>query len=407
MKDVIKTASVSGMLAGLVLVAGCGSNEELYYVSGNITGLDGTLELTNNNSDSLHVVGNGNFTFKEQDNGSSYNVTVSQQPAGQICTITNASGSIAWSKDVTDVAVSCIDNGSPKPQSELEQKPLNDTGITLCGDYSFDGSTITQANLDCASTGAGTRVAGIDGDGDPVPAGQDAVYGRDVSHNNNSDGHAGFSFTKLDGNGQALAATATSWDCVQDNVTGLTWEVKTDDGGLQDNDWTYSWYNSSGGNTGGDHGIGDTGVGSTTGYEQWPYKVNYEDIAPGVVIPTSFTGSDNCLDNARCDTEKYVADVNAAGLCGVGSAWRLPTAAELFSLVRLGQISPAIDSDYFPNTVADSPRPASALFAARYWSASPVSPYRSRAVQVVFDAGFVTYGEKEYDHSVRLVRVSQ
>ncbi len=73
--------------------------------------------------------------------------------------------------------------------------------------------------------------------------GQDAEYGRDATHNDNSDGHAGFSFTKLDANGNTLPTTALSWSCVKDNVTGLIWEVKTDDSGLQDMGNIYSWYN--------------------------------------------------------------------------------------------------------------------------------------------------------------------
>ena len=38
------------------------------------------------------------------------------------------------------------------------------------------------------------------------------------------------SYTKLDENGQDLSASATSWAMVRDNVTGLIWEAKTDDG---------------------------------------------------------------------------------------------------------------------------------------------------------------------------------
>ncbi|MCI5126907.1 MAG: DUF1566 domain-containing protein [Candidatus Electrothrix sp. AUS3] len=54
----------------------------------------------------------------------------------------------------------------------------------------------------------------------------DAKYGRDANPEtsiNNDDGHAGFSFTKLNSVGNALDATAESWSCVQDNVTGLIW----------------------------------------------------------------------------------------------------------------------------------------------------------------------------------------
>ena len=54
---------------------------------------------------------------------------------------------------------------------------------------------------------------------------EDADYGRDVTNNDSSDGHAGFSFTKIDSNGDSLNASAESWSCVQDNVTGLIWSL--------------------------------------------------------------------------------------------------------------------------------------------------------------------------------------
>ena len=40
------------------------------------------------------------------------------------------------------------------------------------------------------------------------------------------------SYVKLDENGNELPASATSWIMVTDKATGLTWEVKTDDGGI-------------------------------------------------------------------------------------------------------------------------------------------------------------------------------
>ena len=45
-------------------------------------------------------------------------------------------------------------------------------------------------------------------------------------------------------------------------MTGLVWEVKTTFG-LQNNIFTYTYYNSSGINDGGDWGIGDTGIDTT------------------------------------------------------------------------------------------------------------------------------------------------
>lgn len=59
--------------------------------------------------------------------------------------------------------------------------------------------------------------------------GQDVDYGRDANPNlqKTGGGLAGFDFTKLNSSGTALLASATSWTCVKDNVTGLTWEVTT------------------------------------------------------------------------------------------------------------------------------------------------------------------------------------
>ncbi|MCI5144940.1 MAG: DUF1566 domain-containing protein [Candidatus Electrothrix sp. AR3] len=57
---------------------------------------------------------------------------------------------------------------------------------------------------------------------------QDADYGNDtIADTQPSDGHAGFSFTKLDSTGNALDAAAGTWVCVKDNVTGLIWSSNT------------------------------------------------------------------------------------------------------------------------------------------------------------------------------------
>jgi hypothetical protein len=49
-------------------------------------------------------------------------------------------------------------------------------------------------------------------------------------------------FLKLDAAGQALPDETTQWVAIQDNETGLIWETKTNDGGLQDGKHTYTWY---------------------------------------------------------------------------------------------------------------------------------------------------------------------
>lgn len=294
---------------------------------------------------------------------------------------------------VTDVAG--LVSNTLEISAFLIGKPLNDTGITLCGDYAYDdissgydGSDEHNNAIDCASEASPSSTATQEGfeivnGNDSVPAGQDAVYGHDANDatNDDGDGHIGFSFTKIGAGGEELASDASSWICVRDNVTGLIWEVKTDDGGLRDKDWTYTWYNSSGINDGGDHGVGDTGVGTTTGYE------NYSNI---------FAGSDNCATPSRCDTQKFVTDVNAASLCGA-SNWRLPTSAELKNLLHLGALnSPAIDTGYFPNTVDRS-----------HWTSSPSALSDNRARVVDFVIGTDSIDDKDVGNYVRLVRSNQ
>ena len=91
----------------------------------------------------------------------------------------------------------CVDKSS--------QLQLNDTGITRCSDGALNVDSCKIANY----------------------PNQDAEFGRDASNNDNSDGHAGFSFTKISEVGESLPLNATQWSCVKDNITGLIWEVNT------------------------------------------------------------------------------------------------------------------------------------------------------------------------------------
>ncbi len=72
-------------------------------------------------------------------------------------------------------SASCI--VSPGLPPVLSATPLNDTGITWGGDYPSGNNTTCTSN---------------------IAAPQDCNQGRDATHNDDSDGHAGFSFTKLD-----------------------------------------------------------------------------------------------------------------------------------------------------------------------------------------------------------------
>lgn len=114
--------------------------------------------------------------------------------------------------------------------------PLNDTGLNTCGDYT--GKQFShEANHDNA---LGDCTAVNDSDGDNIPTGQDATFGRD--------------------------ATAASWSCVKDNHTRLIWESKqglgrgTGSAGLHSADDKYFWYSTDPSING---GIKQVTVGST------------------------------------------------------------------------------------------------------------------------------------------------
>lgn len=208
---------------------------------------------------------------------------------------------------------------------------LNDTGI-IWGANSSSGNNST-----CTSD---------------FPEEQDCNQGRDASNNDDSDGHAGFSFTKLDSSGlplpdQSVDYAALPWACVRDNVTGLVWEVKTDDGGIHDKDTTYRW-----------GGITHQGNYGTEFYDDWDELVN---------------GSNN------------------ESLCGYND-WRVPITQELISIVDISRYNPSIDINYFPNTNSSV-----------YWMASPYSNIdRARASN--FSKGTSHSYSRSSNLYVRLVR---
>ena len=216
---------------------------------------------------------------------------------------------------------------------------LNDTGIDFSGDAE-EGN-----DADCV-TGA-------------TVGEQDCSHGRDVTENDDSNGHAGFSFVKIDSDGNALTAEAEEWTCVEDTVSGLIWEVKTNDGTLRDRDWEY--VNNS----------------NLSGVEP-------VDAGPAICGPL-VDGED-----ITCDTVAYEAAVNAEGLCGAND-WRVPTIRELLNLLNYGRIAPSIDVDYFPNTLSDA-----------VWSSSPA--YNGAAWAVDFRAGNNGRDPRSDDMAVRLVR---
>jgi len=188
---------------------------------------------------------------------------------------------------------------------------------------------------------------------------QDADLGRDVTDNNASDGAAGFNFT-ISGSG-----------CVTDNITGLVWEVKTaDTSNLRANTNTYSWYDSNRAYAADDNGLENGGT---------------------------------CSAPASCDTAAYVAAINQSALCEF-TDWRLPSRAELQSIVDYSQDEPGpmIDSNYFSN--AHNTDNVHGLHRDWYWSSQTAAGYAKYAWAVSFNTGGDTQMAKHTPQLIRLVR---
>lgn len=211
--------------------------------------------------------------------------------------------------------------------------PPTGTGVTAWGD------------------GSSNRLAGKQ----PAFPRQDAEYPRTLS------------YTKLDASGKSLADNATAWNCVRDNVTGLLWEVKSSGGGLHGKEHTYTWFNPD-----------ETANGGVEGREGEP-----DDLTCG--SPAVVAGG--------CDTQQYVAAVNAAGWCG-HKDWRLPSVDELSSIVNYGRSLPAISTDYFPDIV----------MPAGFWTSTPSAAGPSYAWIVIFDDGYLGTCVKSWNYYLRLVR---
>lgn len=79
-----------------------------YSVGGNIKGLDGTVVLKNNDTDTLTLSANGTFNFSTKlADSSTYNVTIATQPSTQSCLVSNGSGTVTG-VNINDINITCI-----------------------------------------------------------------------------------------------------------------------------------------------------------------------------------------------------------------------------------------------------------------------------------------------------------
>jgi hypothetical protein len=82
-----------------------------YTIGGVVTDLNGTIVLENSNGDSVSVNSDGSFVFPTVvGQGYSYSVSITSQPIGQVCKVSNFSGTAT--DNITDVNVSCTSDAA-------------------------------------------------------------------------------------------------------------------------------------------------------------------------------------------------------------------------------------------------------------------------------------------------------
>jgi hypothetical protein len=183
----------------------------------------------------------------------------------------------------------------------------------------------------------------------PCPSPGQPFYGQDGNYIINP-----ISYTKLDSSGNVLTDPAAAWVMIRDNVTGLIWGNKTDDGSIHDKDNKYTWYDSNPATNGGNAGT---------------------------------PGTDT-------DTEYFLKTLNNA-LFGGYSDWRLPTVKDLAYIVNysISSPGPTIDSGYFSNAPA-----------SYHWTSTTSANYTNSAWSTYFDYGFTNYMYKSNAYSAYAVR---
>lgn len=187
-------------------------------------------------------------------------------------------------------------------------------------------------------------------------------------------------YTRLDAEGRAVSGESVA-ACVRDAVTGLVWELKTDDGGIHDKDNSYRW--------------GGMDVELLYVEEKAVERKAVERKGlerDGVERKSAKANGVTVAD----DWNSLLTVTNNNTLCGFED-WRVPAIDELQSLILSGR-EPTIDTDYFPRTL---PNP--------YWSISPYANYPEHGQTVHFGNGTSYYYNGYHGNRlpVRLVRGTQ
>lgn len=199
-------------------------------------------------------------------------------------------------------------------------------------------------------TGSTTYYNGVTFDSTDQPnayPNQDAGYGLDLQRNSTL-AHGGFSFVKLDINGNTLNPTATNFSCIKDTRTGLYVETKQEpiistdakaETNWRSSAFIYNWLDTNKKTNGGSEGTEGEELVLVDPTEKFYHgQTDCAFVLPDPGKPKPKT----------CSTLQYLKEMNERATCGIND-WRLPTPGELRSIYNYASVVDSGAIDYFPN----------------------------------------------------------
>ena len=136
--------------------------------------------------------------------------------------------------------------------------------------------------------------------------------------------------------------------------------------------------------------------GGAAGFDFTALNASGNPTAPGghVCVRDNVTGliwSTETISNVTLSAATTAAATY--NRCGYNSNWRVPTRRELLSIVHYGTDSPAVDTNYFPNTIS-----------SWYWTSEVYAPIPAYVRLVGFHNGYSGGDYPTASYYVRLVR---
>ncbi len=313
---------------------------------------------------------------------------------------------------------------------------LNDTGVTTYSDTA-DFALATQAGGDYAMQDA---AYGLDVIINPDAAANNGGDSPDTSspfYKNSRDveitdpeykGKAGFRFVKIASNGMPVTATSSSYSCVKDEITGLTWQVKSTYNELKNietdpdklpnyeiaQEWRYNasnfyypWQASA---------LSGVGTGWRAGLPDENKALDStEDGYYANGICGYSRGYGKREHDLYCSTGSYADETNFQTICGKNN-WVVPTVEQLRSIINYEKVKDygdiatnkhGLDETFFDcaagDCVIESNVSNTVVPDPIYWTSSSVKGAEGLAWCINLQTGNVRTCNKQEYHKVMLV----